>query len=560
MRLLVLLGSLGLWLIGSSALAQGNDLLAPTGGRSALMGNTGVSLARDGSAPFYNPATIVRIRDERLAFSVNFYSLGLTYFSDWHQPGEVDQDRFGDRNLGGTGLLESAFRALPTSLCLFFTLEDLAEISTLGEGKSGEEEVPGKKLAICFASLESEDVDLQAIGFQGETEAGITTQAQSIQRRWNRIYVGPTYSLYLNDQLAIGGSVQVVYSYQSFGLNSSSLSVGSDGSSIASTLGTSGSGRSFELTAVLGATYRFDNVTLGASVRVPSLHVMGKYDGTFNRSDTVDQNETVVADGTGTMYSAPPTRLGLGVGFAWDRLTLELNTALSLPIQHALRASVDVNTNTIEADRVSVERSHEDYEIPSHTTVNPSVGFEYFLSSGLSLLGGFAANFTALSPLAPVNSIGNIIQARMSHLTASFGLGSYWEGGELLFGIQLDYGWGQSLAVNPYVLPNDWSIVDTRNYALTFVISGATSLKSIVRMVKTIADGSEGEIKNPEQDPMGTSPGAEPEGQREESESDTDPTPATPASTEATEEREAEPPPEPAPDQGRPPAPSEPPQ
>jgi hypothetical protein len=37
--------------------AQGNDLSAPTGGRSALMGNTGVALARDGAAPFYNPAT-----------------------------------------------------------------------------------------------------------------------------------------------------------------------------------------------------------------------------------------------------------------------------------------------------------------------------------------------------------------------------------------------------------------------------------------------------------------------------------------------------------------------
>ena len=80
------LAALAALVFSVAARAQGNALSSPTGGRTALMGNTGVALAEDGAAPFLNPATIVRIRDEHLAFSVNLFTLGVTHFSGWHQP------------------------------------------------------------------------------------------------------------------------------------------------------------------------------------------------------------------------------------------------------------------------------------------------------------------------------------------------------------------------------------------------------------------------------------------------------------------------------------------
>jgi hypothetical protein len=208
MRCLLLLCMIGSALASQRAFAQGNDLYGPAGGRSALMGNTGVALGRDGSAPLYNPAGIVRVRDERLAFSANFYSLNLTTFSNWHQPGAVDAERFGDQPFGDANLSDAGLRMLPSSLCLFFTLEDLA---TLTSPDAPAAEPPSRdvrrKLAVCFASLESEDVDLQAIHFEGDTEAGPTSQVQSLQRRWSRVYIGPTYSMRLDDHLAFGASL-----------------------------------------------------------------------------------------------------------------------------------------------------------------------------------------------------------------------------------------------------------------------------------------------------------------------------------------------------------------
>ena len=51
--------------------AQGNAYGTPIGGRSALMGNTGVALGVDGAAPFQNPATIVKLDDHRFSADPN---------------------------------------------------------------------------------------------------------------------------------------------------------------------------------------------------------------------------------------------------------------------------------------------------------------------------------------------------------------------------------------------------------------------------------------------------------------------------------------------------------
>src|SRR5215471_8877450 len=90
LRGLPLLPACALLFFSATARAQGNYKSTPTGGRSALLGDTGIALGSDGSSPFLNPATIVRIHDANLAFSVSFFSLGVTSFSAFHQPGAVD--------------------------------------------------------------------------------------------------------------------------------------------------------------------------------------------------------------------------------------------------------------------------------------------------------------------------------------------------------------------------------------------------------------------------------------------------------------------------------------
>jgi hypothetical protein len=194
------------------------------------------------------------------------------------------------------------------------------------------------------------------------------------------------------------------------------------------------------------------------------------------------------------MRAAVPLRAALGAAVHWGRLTLELDGALNVPFTDELRSKLTETEFRSAGGGDGVSQAHSDvtYKVSSHATLNPSFGAEYFTSDDFSLLAGISANFSALDALRPVESVGNLVQARASHISASVGMGSYWDGGELLFGFQLDYGWGQSLAV-----PNSWSVVSMQSYALTFIIAGATNVSSIARVVRHITGSDdEDEKKN----------------------------------------------------------------
>ena len=220
-----------------AALAQGNPYGAPIGGRSALMGNTGVALGIDGAAPFLNPATIVRLDDHRFAFSVNFFNFTLSQLSGFHQPGPVDAAQFGNVALSGTGLTSSAFNVLPSTLCLFFTLADgspnpNAAVTNLSSWR--------QKLAICLGTTESQSVGFSALPFSGTTSIGPTIQSQSLVATWSRLNLGPSYSVAVSRRLAFGISLHGVLSSESYILDSSAITAAATNGAVQSSLGIAG--------------------------------------------------------------------------------------------------------------------------------------------------------------------------------------------------------------------------------------------------------------------------------------------------------------------------------
>lgn len=466
--------------------AQGNDFSAPTGGRSALMGGTGIALGRDGAAPFLNPAGIVRIDDQRLAFSVNFYTIGFTHYSDFHQPGVVDTANVTAPN--GPGLTTNTFRVLPSTLCLFFTIGQLAKIADENADPVPSDRQMRRKLSICFAELESEDVSLQAVHYQGITPNGPTAQVASLSRRWSRTYVGPTYSQYLSPRLAIGASINGVYSHDAFSFDGSSITSKVGGGALASSLSTSGSGNSIDLTAIAGITYRAtDSVTFGLSVRAPAFHVYGWYDGAYGQSSEGSNGDTsTVTSGSGNFIAPSPMSIGGGIGYETTKLKLEADAAFVMPFASEARTTVDVTNNTLNANALQQTTSSPTFTIGQHPVVNPSIGLETFLRPSFSFLAGLGANFSTLGSFTPQASVGNLVQAKTNQLTGSFGIGSYGDHKELLFGAQFQYGWGDALVVNSYVIPNDWAVVSTQSYAAMLVISGATDLRSIENAVAKV--------------------------------------------------------------------------
>ena len=225
---------------GGRARAQGNDLSAPTGGRSALMGNTGVALARDGSAPFLNPATIVRIDDNSLAFSVNFYTFAATSFAGLAPAGARGHVALRQRRRS-TGL-----RSRPTAFASFRPRSASSSRSAASRPRGSNDgglHRGRQKLAVCFGSTEFEDVVLPALVVPGQHRRSGRRRRRSRSRAsWNRFQAGPTYSISLSDDFAIGASLHGVYTSESFVLDSSSITSAAGGGAVQSSLGAGGVG------------------------------------------------------------------------------------------------------------------------------------------------------------------------------------------------------------------------------------------------------------------------------------------------------------------------------
>jgi hypothetical protein len=120
--------------------------------------------------------------------------------------------------------------------------------------------------------------------------------------------------------------------------------------------------------------------------------------------------------------------------------------------------------------------------------LNSAFGFEYFLRPSFSLLGGFSTDFSAVPITSGQPQLGTVSLQREHRAGASFGMGSYGEGSQLLFGAEVSYGWGKAYAVDNYVLPNQFAEVDLSSVSVVLVVAGNTSLSTLKRAVSNLGD------------------------------------------------------------------------
>jgi hypothetical protein len=289
------------------------------------MGGTGVALARDGSAPFLNPATIVGISDLSFAFSANLYSFSLAHYANWHQPGAVDRSQFGALELSDTSLTQSRFDVIPSTLCLFFS------VGPAGKGR--------QKLAACLGTTERELESFPAVNYRSLAGSGtVATQAHSVSHGWLRFRAGPAWSVQATDRLALGATLHGVYTSYDRLWSVNAVAVDSGGKPLESSFDSSASGMSIDLVTTVGATYRLDrHTTFGASAELPSFHVTSNFDASLaNNYSGAGAEHTDLVIGHGTFEAPPPAHLALGIGGEWERLKIEANATFYAPLSAAI--------------------------------------------------------------------------------------------------------------------------------------------------------------------------------------------------------------------------------
>jgi hypothetical protein len=476
-------------LLGTApARSQANYRSAPIGGRSALMGGTGVALARDGAAPFLNPATIIHIDDSGLAFSVNFYSFQWTDLSGFHQPGESGP------SLPNTSLDANHVDALPSTLCLFLT------IGAWGDNLPGVGPAPPvasphrkgrRKLAACLGTLERSSFSATAVGYTGQAGPLSANQATSIQRSWQRLYVGPSYSVYVSDRVAVGAALNGIGTTTSSTWGVDTLFTQGTAAGSASTYDTAMTAFSVDLNAMLGLVWHIDDVQVfGASISTPSVHVMGNYNGTSAvQQQGAGGANAVLSTSSGSFNAPVPIRVAAGLGAETRRLRVEGDVSGYVPITTLARADVQTQLTTVGHGGATASTSFpSSVQMSGWPVVDVGLGLEYFLSPRFSLLTGASTDLSGLAPLPANPAIGTLAETRMQRVATSLGVGSYGDGSELLLGTELSYAWGKSIALDPYGASPTLSLVDQHTWQVMLIIAGSASISAFRRTLKDLGE------------------------------------------------------------------------
>lgn len=469
----------------STAAATGNHHSVPLGGRSALMGGTGVVLGADGAAPFLNPANIARVVDRRIAFSARFFRLSEQRYDDWHD--------FGNAGVGDSTRHERDLSTVPDTTCYFFST---------GEARRTEAPaalVGDHKLSICFGKTEETELEVRAAGFSAASPVRRVDQIQQLEFAWHRLSAGPTWAAFLTERWAIGAALFVTRSRFEQSLVVSNVVEEATGQARASSYEGFINAYSWELVPSVGTTYRLgQHLTAGLALRAPGIHLGGSAYASRLEAAAGATEERRQAMGEGAFRAAPPLRLGAGLGGEWESVRLELDVGVHLGQSDYLRARFDSDELTYSSGAVtSRERLHVDLRDETEAVVNAGLGVELFLTSRLSLLTGIQTDRNALRPLDAARQSSRLSRVRADYYRAGLGLSSYTDFGDLVFGTQFAYGRGHIAGVDGLFGAPAPAVTGFRELALMVVLAGSVSWGSVSQAAVHMEDAVQGDAAEP---------------------------------------------------------------
>lgn len=474
-------------LAAPAARAQTNYRLATVGGRTTLVGGTGVVYGHDSASTFLNPATAQLVDKNRLAFSVQAYQFSYMTAGSWYQPGPVDTKAFGDvKREGGTAVKNIGLDSLPGSLCIFFGAHDIPFLLSKTLKQSLREK--GARLGICLATVSYSNDSFNEESYEQQTPQGTSRQAINIRQTFRRLSFGPTYSMYVTNALSIGASLHLTRADHRSLFGATSTTYGGDSGPINNSYYSFARGFSHDMTATIGATYRIGaHQTVGLVLESPSLHLFGS--GGINESTqfTGPAASSRGFTASGSFVARTPARLALGTGLQRDWGSVELNTSLFPATASIYTASFDGHAITNATNGSTTDQATRNkFSTKALGSVNIGVGGEYFTSPRVSVLGGASFDKT----IAPKGSLQSdplhFFSSRTNRAAISFGYGSHGEGGDLLLGGELSYAWGERLAPNLYQLPARLDVTSQQTFGFLIVLAGSTSFRNIRRVADDV--------------------------------------------------------------------------
>jgi hypothetical protein len=428
------------------------------GGRSTLLGGTGVALGRDGASPFLNPAAMGRIADHRLAFSVHFYRYSTTHVDSLiHAPeGFNAQAHDYDAN---------SFSTLPASFCAFATLSGLIPEEAQGLWQTVRGQSGRTKLGICGATIEREQFGFDALSSQFNSGSSHANVAYNVVHNWQRQSLGPSLSYQLSERITVGATFQIVSTTANQNWDLAAVVDKTDGHVYAHHL----RGSAIDGVTTLGATWSGRPLSFGLTVRLPSINVTNS--AQFTEYVSSQNSPPRLLTGRGSFEAPILPTLSVGVGAEFERSLVEFDVSTTFASSSGLRTSLKLEDNG------SYWKS-----VVSHDSIRPAVAFrvgaERFISPSLSVLTGARYEPTSIRNgfSQPSYRLGPMSRDLVA---MSVGLGSYGRGTELILGAELAHSFGHTPIVSALDGDASYSETSYKNTSLLLVVSGSVGFSAV---------------------------------------------------------------------------------
>jgi hypothetical protein len=463
----VLTLTLGAISFTSQAQAQANYEGALIGGRSSLMGGTGVANGTDASAPLQNPATILGIEGTSFVFSTLFVQRTDRQVS---LGGQV----VAENTKGADSVSDVAFNVLPNATCLFLDL-----VHKPGPPKGNQ------KLSFCILETETQNFRFQSRIRGEDVRDASGVQVRSVEQTFSkRVYAG-TYALRLSDLIGVG--VTPMLEEYAFKDQEGLATLVAQSESLSSAVGAQGhlatnalteNASAFALSALLGVQlYLPHSFRTGISLQLPGLPFGGSYAASSSTEATFGSEERLTLE-RGSAGFKTPMRLALGFAGRLGKVDFEVDGYFHAGGDYATaegtRDATSLSSGEITEFKSGAFSRHERV----HPVTNVGIGVNVPVSKEWALVSGFLTDFSGLDPRRtgqPVES--TMFRSRIDMIHGSLGVAWTPRAGSVLLGVRGFYGEGELAVSGMRTFPTVLVTGEQTAWGLSLVLSGQLTLE-----------------------------------------------------------------------------------
>lgn len=416
----------------------------PIGSRTAAMGRAGLAGGFDSAMPTLNPAGLARLPGSVLAVSASMYRLSVVSVPAFMADGDTIESPWGALTVSQPGIASSEISSFPSSIAYMLHVGGESRPMVLALSLT----VPR---SVQRRFVHSYEFLGEGVAMRDNFTAIADEQQYVAAISWAGGFGG----------LRVGASVLGSYTARVQSIARDGLIVLGTANFHREQAQYSESLNSFDLGAVLGVQYDVTSfLRLGASARVPSVHLYGHFKGTEDSTilDALADSFVSTTQIEGDVVRGMPLRLGLGAELFGESWAVAFDAVAFIPrTREYARKGTVLNSSIGTAEARNDVAREVDATDPTRMVFNVGLGLEFKVTESNWLRAGVFTDFSSTpgtDPAMIASAVGRpsprqLFSFPVQKVGASLGWGTRVAFVDTTLGVVGSYGSGDTLRYTP---------------------------------------------------------------------------------------------------------------